>query len=255
MEVGREVWQLNPILRAPGAGDRRTNSRQIESQDGIEIRARTGIAPQPLEPRIAFHEVDLLGGATGQAQVGQGFIVDREDRRGGTELGAHVGDRGPIRQRQTGKPVARKFDERSDDPERAEHLGHHEHQVGRRRAAWQLAGQADPDDAGHRLVDGLAEKDRLGLDPTDAKSQDTEAVDHRRMRVGSDYRVGKGDRTCLVGSLGDDRRQEFEVHLVHDPGARRDDTQIPERGLRPTQELIALPVPLVFPLHVAGEGG
>ena len=46
----------------------------------------------------------------------------------------------------------------------------------------------------------------------------------------------------------------LDVHLVHDPGAGRDDLELVERGLAPAQELVALEVALVLELDVAGEG-
>ena len=64
---------------------------------------------------------------------------------------------------------------------RAKHLCHDQDQVGRGRAARQRAVEADPDDVRHRLVERLAEQDRLGLDAADAIAQDAEAVDHGRV--------------------------------------------------------------------------
>ena len=56
-----------------------------------------------------------------------------------------------------------------------QHLGHDQHEVGRGRAARQLAGQADADDVRHRLVERLAEQDGLGLDAADAVAEHAEA--------------------------------------------------------------------------------
>jgi hypothetical protein len=81
----------------------------------------------------------------------------------------------------------------------------------------------------HRLVQRLAEKDGLRFDAADAVAQDTERVDHRRVRVGPDERVGEGDAVALV----DDGSQELEFDLVHDARSRRDDAQVAERRLGP----------------------
>ena len=167
----------------------RSSSRR-SSKSGTGAR----LAPEPLLLRVALDEVDSSAGAAGQAQVGERLVVDREERRGRAELGAHVGDRRPVGEGQAGQPVAGELDERPDDAERAQHLGHDEDEVGRGRAARQLAVEADADDPGHRLVERLAEEDRLGLDPADAVAEDAEAVDHRGVRVGPDERVGEGDR-------------------------------------------------------------
>ena len=131
----------------------------------------------------------------------------------------------------------------------AQELRHDEHEVGRRRALGQVAGQAHADHLGHRLVERLAEQDRLGLDAADAVAQDAEGVDHRRVRIGPDERVRERHAVALV----DDRRQELEVDLVDDAGPGRDDPEVPERGLRPAEELIALDVALVLALDIEGE--
>ena len=118
-----------------------------------------------------------------------------------------------------------------------------------------VAVQPDADDPRHRLVERLAEEDGLGLDPADAVAQDAERVDHRRVRVGPDERVGIGDPAGPGRRLhvGDDRREELEVHLVDDAGPGRHDPQVAERGLGPAQELVALAVALVLALDVEGE--
>ena len=137
----------------------------------------------------------------------------------------------------------------------AQQLGDDEHEVGRRRADGQLAVEADADDGRHRLVERLAEEDRLGLDATDAVAQDAEGVDHRRVRVGAHERVGIGDgRARAVRARLDDGRQVLEVDLVDDARAGRHDAQVAERRLRPAQKLIALAVALVLAGDVEGEG-
>ena len=80
----------------------------------------------------------------------------------------------------------------------------------------QLPGEAHADDPGHRLVERLAEEDRLGLDPADAVAEHAEPVDHRRVRVGPDERVGEGH--AVAGRH--DRGQVLEVDLVDDARAR-----------------------------------
>ena len=102
---------------------------------------------------------------------------------------------------------------------------------------------------GHRLVERLAQQDRFGLDAADAVPQHAERVDHRGVRVGAHEGVRERDPIAFV----DDRGQELEVDLVDDARPGRHDAQIPERGLRPAQELVALAVALVLALDVEGE--
>ena len=166
----------------------------------------------------------------GQAQVGERLVVDREEGRGRPELGAHVADRRPVGQRQRGQAVAGELDEGADHAVRAQHLGHDQDEVGRGRAAGQRAVEPHADDPRHRLVERLAEQDGLGLDPADAVAQDAQAVDHRRVRVGADERVGEGDRAGLVGrAVATTRGQVLQVDLVDDAGAGRHDAQVAER--------------------------
>jgi hypothetical protein len=137
---------------------------------------------------------------------------------------------------------------------RSEHLGDDEDEVRRRRPARQRAVEADPDDVWHGLVERLAEQDGLRLDTADTVAQDAQAVDHGRMRIGAD----DGVRVCDPAAAGvfpirDDRGQELQIDLVDDPGPGWHDAQIPERGLSPAQELVALAVAFVLALDVERE--
>ena len=85
--------------------------------------------------------------------------------------------------------------------------------------------------------------------PPTPQPEDAEAVDHRRVRVGPDERVGERDAVPLV----DDACEELEVHLVDDPGARRDDLEVVEGVLPPAEEGVALAVPLELELGVADD--
>jgi len=133
-------------------------------------------------------------------------------------------------------------------------LGHHEHEVRRRGATGQLPGQAHADDARHGHVDRLAEERGLRLDAADAPGEDTKPVDHRGVGVGADDRVREGDARSVELAVGDNGGEVFEVDLVDDARARRDDAQVAECGLRPAQELVALAVPLVLARDVEREG-
>ena len=115
--------------------------------------------------------------------------------------------------------------------------------------------QAHADDLRQRLVQRLAQQDRLGLDAADAVAEDAQAADHRRVRVGAHERVGEGHGLALlVLAQADHVAEELEVDLVDDAGAGRHDAEAAERGLGPAQQLVALAVALVLALHVEGEG-
>ena len=142
--------------------------------------------------------------------------------------------------------MAEVLDELPDDARLAEDLRDREDEVGRGRAFRERARQPEADDLRDEHRDRLAEHRGLGLDPADAPAEDAEPVDHRRVRVGPDERVREGDAVALV----DDAREELEVHLVDDAGARRHDLEVVERALAPAQERVALAVALELELGV-----
>ncbi len=134
-----------------------------------------------------------------------------------------------------------------------QHVGDREHDVGRGDAGGDLAGEPEADDARDEHRDGLAEHGRLGLDTADAPAQHPEAVDHRGVRVCTDAGVWVRLEDSAVGAVVDDLCEVLDVHLVHDAGAWRNDFEVVERGLAPTQELVTLTVALVLDLDVALE--
>ena len=142
-EVRRQAGQRDAVLRPARPGDRRLDARQVERRAARRTSGRrparaTGPAPW----RSARRASTRSARPAGQAQVGERLVVDREERRGRPELGAHVADRGPVGQRQAGQAVAGELDERADDAVRPQHLGDDQDEVGRGRAARQLAGAA-----------------------------------------------------------------------------------------------------------------
>ncbi len=182
-----------------------------------------------------------------------GLGVDREDGGGGAVLGAHVADRGPVRQRYGGDAGAVELDELADHAVLAQHLGDGQHQVGRGGAFGQRAVQLEADDARDQHRHRLAQHRRLGLDPADPPAEYAEPVDHRGVRVGADESIGVRHWAVTAVAVEDHPGEVFDVHLVHDPGAGRHHLELPERALTPAEELVTLPVALVFELHVAGE--
>ena len=73
--------------------------------------------------------------------------------------------------------------------------------------AEQLPGQFEADHFGHQHVDRLAEHDGFGLDAADAPADDAQAVDHGRVAVGADERVGQRDRADRI-------RRATKTHLA-----------------------------------------
>ena len=128
----------------------------------------------------------------GEAQIAERLVIDREVAAGGAVLRRHVSDRGTVGERQSRQAVAEVLHELPDDPGLAQDLSDREHEVGRGGALRQRPVEAETDDLGYEHRDRLAEHRRLGLDPADTPAEDAEPVDHRRVRVGADDRVGEG---------------------------------------------------------------
>ena len=232
-----------------GPGERGLDRGEIELDDVGVVRRHPGRPPQALLLRVLLDEVDVRLAATGEAKVLERLIVDGEEAHRRAVFGSHVGDRGAVGERDVGETVAEELDELFDDAPLAEDLGDAEHEVGRGRALAKGPGQLHADDFGRDDVDRLAEHARLGLDAADAPADDAQAVDHRRVAVGADERIGIDDAVLLP----DDFREVFEVHLVDDPPARRDDAEVVERVLAPLQELVAFDVPAELQLGVVQQ--
>ena len=204
--------------------------------------------------RVGVDQLDRLGRPAGQLQVAQGLGVDREDRAGRAELRRHVADRRPVGQPQRRQAGAEELDELGDDAALAQHLGDGQHEVGGGRALGQFAAELEADHLRQQHRDRLAQHRRLGLDPADAPAEHAEAVDHRRVRVGADQRVGIGLQDAVALAAVDDLGDVLEVDLVADPGRRRHDAEVVEGLLPPLEERVALAVALELALGVDGEG-
>ena len=241
-----------------GPGERRHDVAEVELER-VRVRRLLGVlvVPQALLLGVGLDERHALLRPAGELEVAQRLGVDREDRAGRAELRRHVADRGPVGQRQRRDAGAVELDEHPHDAALAQHLGHGQHEVGGGRALGQLARELEAEHLRHQHRHRLAEHRGLGLDAADAPAEHAEAVDHRRVRVRPDQRVGVGLLGALVRRLvarEDHAREVLEVDLVDDPGVGRDDGEVVEGALAPAQEGVALLVALELALGVDAEG-
>ena len=211
------------------------------------VGCSSGSCQRPFSLAVGLDERDAVLAAAGQAQVAERLLVDREEAARRAVLRRHVPDRGAVGERQAREPVAEVLDELPDDAGLAQDLRHREDEVGRGRALGQRAVEPEADDLRHEHRDRLAEHRRLGLDPADAPAEHAEAVDHRRVRVGADDRVGIRLAVALLDHAG----EELEVDLVADAGVRRHRLEVVEGALAPAQERVALAVAAELELGVA----
>ncbi len=194
---------------------------------------------------------DLRVFARGHAEIGDRLRVDREIDGGRAVFRRHVGDRAAVGDRQQVEPGAEELDELVDHAEAAQLLRDRQHQVGWRHALAQSARDLDAHHLGQREGDRLADHHRFRLDAADAPAEDAEPVDHRRVAVGADQRVGIGER-AVRRLLGPHHAADmFEVELVHDALAGRHDAHALEALLAPAQEGEALGVAVILDGEVA----
>ena len=255
MEVFRHRRQGHPVLRPAGPGNTRLDGRQVELHDLVEHRLWPGgETEQPLRPRIRLDQLHVRLGPARQAQVRQRLSIDGKQRRRGAVLGRHVGDGGPVGQRQRIQAGPEELHELSHDADLAQYLRHGQHEIGGGDPLRQFAGQTKPNDLWGREVHRLAQQHRLRLNAAHAPPQHSQTVDHGRVGIGADERIGAGDVRAVDLLHRHHLCQVLQVDLVHDPRPRRDHTQAIERPLSPAQQEISLPVALVFKLDVAREG-
>jgi hypothetical protein len=246
--------QRHPVLRPLGAGQGGLDGTEVQLGGSRVFWIRAGSrAEQPLLLAVALDEVHLVGGAAGQAQVFERTVVHREEAHRRAVLRRHVGERGPVGQAQRRQPIPVELDELVDHAERAQQLGHAEHQVRGGRAFPQTAGQPKPHHLRHGHVQGLPQHGGLGLDAADTPAQHAEAVDHRRMAVGADEGVGQSHGAATGVPPQHNLGQVFEVDLVHDAGGRRHDAKVLEGVLSPAEKLVPLAIAVELQLGVEIE--
>ena len=137
---------------------------------------------------------------------------------------------------------AEELDELSNDAFLAQNLRDGQHQIGRCHGRLHFAGQFETDHLGHQHIQRLAKHVGFGLDAADAPADDAQAVDHRRVAIGADQRIGQGH--VFAVDLPHERHfgEVFQIHLVHDANVRRHHAEIVERFLAPTQKLVPLAI-------------
>ncbi len=253
-ETGGDAFQRHAAFGTLRPGHGRHDVAEIEFQRvGEDNLGPVIVAPHALRLRIGFDERDPVGGAAGHGEIVDGFAVDREEAAGRTVFRAHVADCGTVGKRHVVETGAEEFDELRHDALLAQHLHDHQHEVGRGAAFLELAGQLEADDFGQEHGNRLAEHGSFGFDATDAPAENAKTVDHRRVAIGTDAGVGVSHRFPILFLRPDSLAEIFEVHLMTDTRARRNDAEILEGLLAPFEEAIAFAVALVFEFDVAGE--
>ena len=242
--------QFDAVLRALRAGDARDDGRKVKINDlGVVDRILLRDAPQALRLVVGLVGGDVFLLSSGGAEIVGAFGVDREEAHGRSVFGRHVGDGRTINDWQGGGARAEELDKLADDLGFAHQLRDGEREVRGGDTLAKRTRQVHADDVGCEEINRLAEHAGLGLDTADAPAHDAEAVDHRGVRIGADERIGIVDAVLAEHTLG----EIFEIHLVDDADARRDDLKGVEGLHAPFEKLVALPVAFEFKVEVLGE--
>ena len=233
-----------------GPGHVAHDGRKVEPEHALVLGVPEAVGPQARFLRVGLHQLHLLVFAAGELEVVDRLPVDVEHRRGGAVFRGHVGDRGAVAEGERGGAFAVELEICADHLLLAQELGQREHDIGRGDAGARPARELHADDVRQSHPRGAAEHHVLGFEATDTDRDHAERIDVRRVAVGSDQRVGERDAVLRV----DHRRHPLQVDLVHDAVARRDHVDVPERLLRPVDEVEAVLVAALLDGTVLREG-
>ena len=175
-------------------------------------------------------------------------IVDGKEAHRGAVLGSHVGDRRTIGDTHFIHAGAKELDKLSNHAFFTQNFDHSQNHVGCGCASRQCSGQFKADDFRHQHVQRLTQHVCFGFDSTNAPAEYTEAVDHGRVAVRSDERVGHRNGAIIGFFERDDAGKVLQVDLVNDSDVGWNDTEIVKRLLAPTKEFVAFFV--AFEFHV-----
>ena len=246
-----QLGQADPVLWAFGSGDARLDRGEVELDDfAVVALSRARNPEKALRLKIVSQRFDVLGAASRLKKVLARLFVDGEEAHRRSVLGGHVGDGRAVGDRKGAGSLTVELDELADDLCLAEKLGHDEDEIGGGHSLRELAFHVNPDDVGCEEVDGLSQHPGLGLDAAHTPRDDSQPVDHRRVGIGPDQAVRVVDAILLHDSL----RQVFEIDLMDDADARRDDLEPVERLHAPLEEFVSLAIARELDLHVLGQG-
>mmetsp|Transcript_3556 Transcript_3556/g.6059 ORF Transcript_3556/g.6059 Transcript_3556/m.6059 type:complete len:220 (+) Transcript_3556:1031-1690(+) len=186
-----------------------------------------------LLPQVFLDELNLGLVSSGEVEVVDGLLVDGEVSHGGAVLGSHVGNGGSVCEVQALNSGSEELDELADDSSLSEHLDAGEHEIGGGDVLGQGSLESESDDLGQNHGDGLTKHDGLGLDSSDSPADNSEAIDHGGVRIGSNHGVIVKDAVLVEDHAG----QVLQVDLMDDTGAGGHDLEVVEGLGSPLEEL------------------
>ncbi len=222
-----------------GACHDRPDSGEINGQRPREPARRPTVAPQPRLLGISFARFNHSRATSHFGKVCQRRVIDREKRRRGAILGAHVRDRGPVWDRQRVKPHSGELDDLVDDTRAAQACNEMQRNIGCGHARDPLTGHDNLSDGRQRYRHRRSQRGKLGFDTADAPPENAKSVDHGRVAVCTDHGLCHGP-TPLAGYGSGDDGKLFEIDLVADTVPGWDYPQFRKGLLCPLEEPVAL---------------
>ena len=248
IELSSHIANLDTVLWPLGTSQARRDLAKIQLDHmGVVNIARLGDAEQILSLEVGLEGLDFALGAARALEVLDGFLIDGEKAHGRAVFRCHIANRGPVGKGEAARAFAKEFDKFADHFFLAQNFRDREHQVGRRHAFAQLAGQLEAHHIRREEVHGLAQHGGFRLDAAHPPGHDANAVDHGGVAVGTDQRIGVID--AILG-LVHATRQILEVDLVNDAEPWRHHAKGVKGLHAPFHELVALLVALKLQLHV-----
>ena len=253
LELGGESGESDTILGPLGSSQRGDNRAKVQGQVRGVLGGLGGSlegAEELLGLQVLLNVGDLLLRAASLDEVLDGGLIDGEETHGGSVLGGHVGESGTVLDGHGLQTITKVLDELADTSVLPQLLSDSEDQIGGGGTRGELALQLEPNNLGEDHGDLLTAHDGLSLQTTNTPSTDTETVDHRGVRVGTDNRV-RVQKTVLVK---DGATEELQVDLMNNTGTRGDNEEIVKGLSTPLQEAETLVVPLHLNFLILLEG-
>ena len=194
-EGGLEIGEINPVLGTFRAGHAGLDGGEVEVDvHAIRDVAFAGHPEQILCAEIILECPALSIRAARRREVVHRLGIDREKSHRRPVFGGHVGDCRAVGERETRRSFAVKFHKFSNDLCRAEKLGHMQGEIRRRHSLAKAVREMDADNFRCQKIHRLPEHARLGLNATDSPTDNSQPVDHRRVGIRADKRIGVVNR-------------------------------------------------------------
>src|SRR5262249_16498121 len=161
-------------------------------------------------------------------------------------FGRHVGYRCAIGHGQSGRPFTVVLDKLADDVGFAQQLRQMQYEIGGGDAFTQRTTQMHAHHVRREEINRLTQHASFRFDATHAPTDNSEAIDHRGMRVGTDERVGVIYSVFFQHAAS----EIFQIDLMNDTDTGRNDFETVKRLHTPLEELVAGTIAFEFYLHV-----